>query len=181
MAVMTGSEAIMELFRQEGVEYVFGIPGATEVVFMDALEDHPEIKYILGLHEVVALGMAKGYSRISGKVGVVNLHTWAGLAASTPMLLNAYLGGVPLVVTAGQQDTRLLMQEPDLSGNLVSLASQFTKWSTEVSYAADIPLAIQRAFKVATQPPTGKFLAICQRSLSIWIILVFVVRSGSGR
>ncbi|MBA7516781.1 Benzoylformate decarboxylase [subsurface metagenome] len=166
MTVITGKEAIMELFRQEGVEYVFGIPGATEVVFMDALEDHPEIKYILGLHEVVALGMAEGYSRISGKVGVVNLHTWAGLAASTPMLLNAHLGGVPLVVTAGQQDTRLLMQEPDLAGNLVGLASQFTKWSTEVSHAADIPVAMRRAFKVAAQSPTGPvFVSLPQNLL----------------
>ena len=78
MTMMTGSEALVELLRNEGVEYVFGLPGATEVLFLDALEDNPEIKYILGLHETVAVGMAEGYSRTSGKVGVVNLHTGAG-------------------------------------------------------------------------------------------------------
>lgn len=155
MAMMSGGEALMQLFRNEGVEYVFGIPGATEVLFLDALEEHPEIKYILGLHEIVALGMAEGYSRTSGRVGVVNLHTAPGVAAAMPMLINAHLWGVPLVVTAGQQHTRLLMQEPALSGDLVRMASQFTKWSKEVSYAADIPLAIRRAFKVAAHPPTG--------------------------
>ena len=155
MSMMTGKKALMELLRSEGVEYVFGIPGATEVLFMDGLEDYPEIKYILGLHEVVASGMAEGYARTSGKVGVVNLHTGPGVAAAMPMLYNAHLGGVPLLVTAGQQDTRLLMQDPALTGDLVGMASQFTKWSTEVLYAADIPLAIRRAFKIATHPPTG--------------------------
>ena len=167
MTMMTGSEALVELFRNEGVEYVFGLPGATEVLFLDALEDNPEIKYILGLHETVAVGMAEGYSRTSGNVGVVNLHTGAGVAAALPMLFNAHLGGVPLVVTAGQQDNRLLMQEPGLTGDLVRMANQFAKWSTEVSYAADIPLAIRRAFKVAAHPPTGPaFVSLPQNVLA---------------
>ena len=63
MAMKKGGEVLMELLLHEGVEYVFGIPGATEVLFMDALVDRPEIKYILGLHEVVTLGMAEGYAR----------------------------------------------------------------------------------------------------------------------
>jgi benzoylformate decarboxylase len=152
---MTGKEALMELFLNEGVQYIFGIPGATEVLFMDVLEDHPEITYILGLHEVVALGMAEGYARTSGQVAVVNLHTGAGVAAAMPMLFNARLNRAPLLVTAGQQDTRLLMQEPALAADLVGMARPLTKWSTEVLYAADIPLAIQRAFKVAAHPPAG--------------------------
>lgn len=155
MAIMTGREALMQLLHKEGVEYIFGLPGTTELLFLDALEDHPEIKYILTLHEAVALGMAEGYARTSGKVGVINLHTCAGLAAAMPMLLNAHLGGVPLLVTAGKQDTRLLMQEPHLAGDLVGMASHLTKWSTEISYAEDIPVAIRRALKVAMQPPTG--------------------------
>jgi len=153
--IKTGKEALMELFLNEGVRYIFGIPGATEVLFMDVLEDHPEITYILGLHEVVALGMAEGYARTSGQVAVVNLHTGAGVAAAMPMLFNARLNRAPLLVTAGQQDTRLLMQEPALTADLVGMARPLTKWSTEVFYAADIPLAIQRAFKVALHPPAG--------------------------
>jgi benzoylformate decarboxylase len=152
---MTGREALMELFVNEGVQYIFGIPGATEVLFMDVLEDHPEITYILGLHEVVALGMAEGYARTSNQVAVVNLHTGAGVAAAMPMLFNARLNRAPLLVTAGQQDTRLLMQEPALAADLVGMARPLTKWSTEVLYAADIPLAIERAFKVAAHPPAG--------------------------
>jgi benzoylformate decarboxylase len=163
VTIMSGGKALMEALRLEGTQYVFGLPGSTELLFMDALEDYPDMKFILGLHETVCLGMAEGYSRVSGKVGVVNLHTWAGLLAASPALLNAYLGGVPLLVTAGQQDTRLTAQEPHLSGDLMGTAAHYTKWSTEIKHAADIPLVIRRAFKVALQPPTGPvFVALPQ-------------------
>lgn len=155
MTVMTGREALMQILKQEGVEYVFGLPGSTELMFMDALVDHPEIKYILGLHEVNAIGMAEGYTRVSGKVGVVNVHTYAGIAAALPMLFNSQLGGVPMVITAGKQDNRLNLHDPHLAGDAVALASHLTKWSAEIDYAEDIPMIMQRAFKIAQQPPTG--------------------------
>jgi benzoylformate decarboxylase len=155
MAKMTGKQALAELLRREGVEYVFGMPGATEIHFMDALEQAPEIRYILGLHEVVCAGMAEGYARALGKPGFLNLHTGPGLAAATPMLYNALAGKVPLVVTVGQNDTRLLQRDPHLSGDLVGTARNFTKWATEIVHAQDLPVVLQRAFKLAVQPPRG--------------------------
>jgi benzoylformate decarboxylase len=154
MAMIKARDALVQILRSEGVEYVWGIPGATEVHFMDALEDAADIKYILCLHEVAAVGMAEGYARASGKVGFLNLHTGTGLAAALPMLANAYYGGVPLVVTAGQQDTRLLATEPALADNLVRIAGPFTKWATEIQHAEDLPMIMRRAFKVAAHPPT---------------------------
>lgn len=150
-----GKRALIELLRQEGVEYVFGIPGATEIHFMDALEEAPDIKYILGLQEVVCAGMAEGYARATGKPAFLNLHTASGLAAASPLLYNAKLGGVPLVVTVGQNDTRLLQRDPHLTGDIVSIGRPHAKWATEIFHAEDIPVVIQRAFKMALQPPTG--------------------------
>ena len=158
MTMMTGKEALIQLLRSEGVEYVFGIPGATEILFMDALEKAQDIKYILGLHEIVCAGMAEGYARASGKPGFLNLHTATGVAAALPMLYNAQSGGVPVVITSGQQDTRLLQYDPHLSGDILGMAKLYTKWSTEIVHANDIPAALQRAFKVAMQPPTGPVL-----------------------
>jgi benzoylformate decarboxylase len=155
MPLTTGKEALMQILRHEGVEYVFGIPGATEAHFMDVMEDHPEIKYILCLHELTAAGMAEGYTRASGKLTCLNLHTGTGLAASLPLLSNAYYGCVPMIVTVGQQDTRLLATEPAMSDNLIKIASPFVKWGTEVIHAEDIPVIMRRAFKVATHPPKG--------------------------
>jgi len=158
MTIMKGSKALIELLRREGVEYVFGIPGATEIQFMDALEKVPDIQYVLGLHEVVCAGMAEGYARASGKVGFLNLHTGPGVAAALPLLYNAQQGGVPLVVTSGQNHTRLLQYDPHLSGNIVGMAKIVTKWCTEIVHAEDILPSIQRAFKMAMQPPTGPVL-----------------------
>jgi benzoylformate decarboxylase len=155
MAKTTGKRALVELLRREGVEYVFGIPGATEIHFMDALEEAPDIQYVLGLHETVCAGMAEGYARASGKVGFLNLHTGPGIAAALPLLYNAYYGRVPLVVTVGQNDSRLLQRDPHLSGDIVGTGRLYGKWATEVVHAEDIPTVIQRAFKMAVQPPTG--------------------------
>jgi benzoylformate decarboxylase len=155
MSKVPGKEALMQILRSEGVEYVFGIPGATEAQFVDVMEDHPEITYMLCMHELAAVGMAEGYARTSGKVGFLNLHTGTGLAAGMPMLSNAYWGGVPLVVTVGQQDSRLLAEEPAMSDNLVKIASPFVKWGTEIIHPEDIPTVMRRAFKIATHPPTG--------------------------
>ncbi len=167
MTRIKGSKALMEILIDEGVEYVFGNVGTTEVLFLDALQDYPSIKYILGLHENVVLAMANGYSRASDKVGFINVHHAAGLANTIGLLHNSCVGGVKLVVTAGQQDTRMLMQEPTLSADLVQMASQFTKWSVEIARATDIPLVMRRAFKVVEQPPTGPvFVSIPQDTLA---------------
>ena len=155
MSEMTGGEAIAQIFCSEGVDHVFGIPGATEVPFMELLERHAEIRYVLCLHEQVAVGMAEGYARTSGKVGVLNLHTGTGLAAGLSLLSNARQGRVPLVVTVGQQDTRLLAEEPAMSDDLEAIARPFTKWATEVRAAEDIPVILRRAFATAQRPPAG--------------------------
>ena len=105
MKNVTGKEALIELLRREGVAYVFGIPGATEILFMDGLEQARDIQYILGLNEIVCAGMAEGYARATGRPGFLNLHTGPGVAAAMPMIYNSKAGGVPLVITAGQQDT----------------------------------------------------------------------------
>jgi benzoylformate decarboxylase len=165
MPVMNGAEALIELLKSEGVEYVFGIPGATELLFMDALEKDTDIKYILGLNEIVSAGMAEGYARATGNPGFLNLHTGPGMAAALPMLYNAHAGGVPLVISAGQQDTRLLLQDPHLSGDIVGMGKTCTKWSTEIHHPEDLPMIIQRAFKTAMQHPRGPVLVSLPQNL----------------
>ncbi|MBI4641475.1 MAG: thiamine pyrophosphate-binding protein, partial [Candidatus Tectomicrobia bacterium] len=155
MAKMTGKQAVMEMLVAEGVEYVFGNPGTSETPFMDALEDYPQLQYILALQEGSVIGMADGYARASGKPGFANVHIAAGLANAISMLYDAYRGGTSLVVTAGQSDTRMLMQHPTLSADLVEMTKQFTKWSVEVHHTEDIPMVMRRAFKVAKEPPTA--------------------------
>ena len=167
MAKMTGIDALMQVLDSYDVEYVFGNPGSTEVVFMDALYQHPRIKYMLALHETVAMGMAGGYSWASGKTGFVNVHTAPGVANAISALYNANVADFNIVLTAGQQDTRLIQREPGLTGDLVGMTKPFTKWSAEVQHPQDIPLMMHRAFKMSGQTPQGPtFLSLPQDVLS---------------
>ena len=152
---MKGREAVVELIRREGVDIVFGNPGTTEFGFLTSLKQNADVTYILALHEGAALGMAHGYANASGKTGVVNLHVAPGLGNAMGALYNAAKGKMPLVVTAGQQDSRMLIQEPLLSHDLVAMAEPLTKWAVQIQHADDIPLIINRAFKIAQDPPRG--------------------------
>jgi benzoylformate decarboxylase len=160
MAVISGAQAVMESLLSHGVRYIFGNPGTTEAPFMVALERYPQLTYILGLQEAGVMSMADGYARATdtaghNRVAVAHLHGSAGLANGLSGLYNAYRGGTPLLVLAGQSDTRAYQQEPALWADLVPMARPFTKWSTEVLHAADLSMVLRRAFKVATQPPSG--------------------------
>ena len=151
----TGREIVMETLVAEGVEYLFGNPGTTELPLMDALEDYPSIQYILALQEAIAVSMADAWAQATGRVGVANLHVGPGLGNGMGSLYNAWEGRTPLVVTAGQQDTRFRLREPVLWHDLVAMAAPVTKWSAQAESAGELPELLHRAFKVAQDPPTG--------------------------
>lgn len=150
----TGIEALLEILAASGVRYLFGNPGTTELPLMDALVDHP-IRYVLGLQEIPVMAAADGYAQASRNVGVVNLHISCGLGNAMGMLYNAHRSGTPLVVTAGQQDQRMIFEEPILWGDMVSAAAPWTKWAAEVRRVEDLPSAVRRAVQTALAPPTG--------------------------
>jgi len=145
---------LMEVLRAAGVRYLFGNPGTTELPFLDALPDSG-LEYVLALQEATAVAAADGYAQATGTPGVVNVHVAPGLANGLGILHNAARAKSPLVVTAGQQDTRLLMDAPVLAADLVRMAEPFTKWAYEVRRPEEAPVALRRALTVALAPPTG--------------------------
>ncbi|MDK9697659.1 MAG: thiamine pyrophosphate-binding protein [Siculibacillus sp.] len=149
------ADILLDILRDEGITHVFGNPGSTEMPLMDALVDAPDITYVLGLQEATAVGMADGWALTSGKTGFVNLHAMGGLGNAMGVLVASRASETPLVVTAGQQDTRHLMTEPWLSGDLVALAQPVTKWAQEVRRGEDVGKALRRAFAIASTPPCG--------------------------
>ena len=96
---MTGAQAFYEMLVRQGVEYVFGNPGTSELPLMDVFAERDEIEYILALQEDSALGVAAGYAEASGKPAVVNLHTNPGVAHAMGNLYNASRAGTPLIGT----------------------------------------------------------------------------------
>lgn len=155
---MLAKTALFEMLRDRGVRYVFGNPGTTELSFMEMFADYSDITYILGLQDAVPVGMAYGYALAAGTPAVVNLHITPGLANGLANIFNAYRGKVPLIVTAGQVDRRMTLQDHTLWSDLVRLASPYTKWAYEARTGADIPAALARAYELSQAQPTGPVL-----------------------
>ena len=155
----TGGELLVAQAKAAGVRYLFTNPGSAEAAFFDALVDAPEIQLIMGLHEGVVISMADGYFKASGQAPFVNVHTIAGTGQMAGQLFNAYRDGTPMVITAGLLDNERygdyagLAASPGFSQKDVN--RQFTKMSWEIRNPQAIPLAVRRAFKVASTAPTA--------------------------
>ena len=163
MPTRPGRDALLEVLEAEGVRYIFGNPGTTEGAIMHALEGHPDLEYILVAQEGVAMGMADGYARESGRPAFVNLHIDTGLSNGLSLMCNAYAGGTPLVLTAANSSIGKVAEGRT---DLVDLARPFSKWGAEVTNADQIPAVMRRAFREAKTPPTGPtFVSLAQNAL----------------
>jgi len=152
MPMMSGKIALMESLRAEGIRYIFGNPGTSEAPIMSALEGYPDLEYVLAVQEGVAMGMADGYARRTGEPAFINLHIHTGLANGISLLTDSFSAGVPLVLTAGNQDARKLSEgRPDL----LRMVEANTKWSAEVTHAGQMASVMRRAFTEARTAPTG--------------------------
>ena len=149
---MTGKQALLEMLKAEGVEFIFGNPGTSEGPIIDMLGDYPELRYILTLQESVAVGMGESYARATGKASFVSLHVDSGLANGIALMLDAFNTGTPMVVTSANYDIR---KTTEGLTDLAELARPVTKWSVQLTHPDQIPGAIRRAFNEANSHPKG--------------------------
>ncbi len=158
--VKTGKEILSEFFDNFDIEYVFGNPGTTETTFLDVVSQKDNCKFILGLHESTATGIAVGYAAKSGRPSVVNIHTYPGLANAMSVLYNAYTVGIPLLVIAGQQNRNHLIHHPILSGNLTGLASSASVSQYQIDHISDMSTILQRSYLDADEAKAPAFISI---------------------
>src|SRR5690348_1316668 len=125
---MRGRRVLMESFVAHGVRHIFGNPGTTETPLLDSLPAFPQIDYIMALHEGVAVGAASFYAQAAGRATVANVHVAPGLGNAIGAIYGALKANSPVVVTAGQQDTRMRLTAPVLGHDLVAMAAPVTKW-----------------------------------------------------
>src|SRR3954447_2885466 len=151
----TGRYAIIEQFLADGLDHMFGNPGTVEQGFLDALGDYPDLKYILTLHETIAVMVGDGYARARHKPALVQIHSTPGLGNAIGALYQANRGHAPLVVIGGDAGLRYLPMEAQMYGDLVGMARPVTKWSTMVTDPNSLLRTIRRAIKVAATPPMG--------------------------
>lgn len=163
MPDLTGAQAVVECLKIEGVEYVFGVAGTCMMPILEVLAHTPEIKYISALHEQIAVHMAEGYARASGKIGVVLVSRSPGSANTIIGMVNAYQASSPILVIAGQSATNFLGREAFEEFDLVSIFKPVTKYSYQIERMEKIPELLRRAFKIALFGRPGPvFLSVPQ-------------------
>ena len=151
---MNAREAVYEMWRERGMTTMFGNPGSTELPMLGDFPD--DFRYILGLQEAVAVGMADGYAQASGTVGHVNLHTAPGVGNGMGAIFNAQANKTPLLVTAGQQSRSLMTLQANLTNrDATRMPHPLVKWSYEPPRAQDVPHALARGTYLASLPPRG--------------------------
>jgi benzoylformate decarboxylase len=152
--VTTVRDATFELLRAHGMTTVFGNPGSTE---LPMLADFPsDFRYVLGLQELVVVGMADGYAQATGRPAHVNLHTAPGVGNAVGGIFNAQVNHAPLVITAGQQVRAQITIEANLTNRDATAGPQpYVKYSHEPARAQDVPTALARAILAASLPPRG--------------------------
>ena len=155
-----GKHLFLDILHSEGVEIIFGNPGTTELPLLDAFVVEERLRYVLGLNEVVVMGMADGWAQATGKLAVCNLHAAPGLGNAMGMLYNAAKAGAPVLVTAGQQDMSIRLTEPLLWDDLATMARPLCKWSFEVNSIEELPRAVRRPCDRSRRARTSRCTAI---------------------
>jgi len=162
-------DASFELFRRHGMTTIFGNPGSTELPMLGPFPD--DFRYVLGLQEAVAVGMADGFAQASGNVAHVNLHTAPGVGNGVGAIFNARANRAPLLVTAGQQARSLITMQAILTNrDAIEVPKPYVKYSHEPPRAADVPFALAQAIHNATLPPAGP--AFVSIPMDDWLVEV---------
>src|SRR3954453_195277 len=162
---MRAVDAIMECFKAEGVEHVFGIPGGANLPTYDALYDGG-VRHIQCRHEQGAGHAAEGYAKASGRVGVALATSGPGATNLVTPIADAMMDSVPTVFLTGQVRTDLIgtdgFQEADISG----ITMPIVKHSILIQDPREIPKAIHEAFHVARTGRPGPVLVDIPQDLS---------------
>lgn len=156
--MISGSQAMVECLRKEGVDILFGYPGATIAPFYDSLSDAPDIRHVLARTEQGAGHAASGWARTSGKPGVCVVTSGPGATNLFTALATAYSDSIPLIAITGQVATyqlgRDVFQEIDTTG----AAAPFTKYTYLVKSAKEIGRVFKEAFHIASTGRKGPVL-----------------------
>jgi benzoylformate decarboxylase len=155
------AEAFLDVLEATGSTRFFGLPGSTEASLLEAIRAR-QFPYVLALHEGIAVSMADGYARTSGRPGVVGLHTSVGTLNGLSQVMNAYRDGSPVVVTAGHKDRHVLSEGGFCSlPGLLQAAGAVTKWARQSLSADSVASDLAQAVRLATAPPPGPvYLAV---------------------
>jgi len=155
---MTGARILIDAFRKEGVEVVFGYPGGTVIPIFDAFYDVKDIKFILPRHEQAAAHGADGYARATGKVGVCIATSGPGATNLITGIATAYMDSIPMVIITGQVKTHLIGNDAFQEADITGITRPITKHNYLVKNLAELPTVLKQAFYIARTGRPGPVL-----------------------
>ena len=151
---MKASDLFVKCLENEGVEYIFGIPGEENADFMMSLSES-KIKFILTRHEQGAAFMADVYGRLTGKVGVCLATLGPGATNLVTGVANANMDRSRLLAITGQTDSHLLHKESHQNMDAITMFKPITKWNWSIRNPQNIPEIVRRAFKISLEEKPG--------------------------
>ena len=156
--LMTGAEIFVRSLVEEGVDTLFGYPGGVVIGIYDVLHDLTHIKHILTRHEQGATHAAEGYSKATGRPGVVLVTSGPGATNAVTGIADAYMDSIPLVVFTGQVVTKLIGNDAFQEVDIVGITRPITKHNYLVKDVNDLAQTIKAAFYIATTGRPGPVL-----------------------
>ncbi|MEU6700904.1 thiamine pyrophosphate-binding protein [Pseudonocardia sp. NPDC046786] len=151
----TGSDLVADCLVAEGVTHVFGLPGTTVMDLIDALAEHPDLRYLSTRHEQVAGFMADGFSRAGGAPGVCLASRGPGAANLSIAVQNAHDESVPMVALIGQVPGSITERRSFEEMDVVAAFKPFCKWVVEIHDVERISELLQRAVRTAVTGRPG--------------------------
>ena len=152
---LKGSDLFVKALEDEGVEYIFGIPGEENLDFLDSLSRSKSIKLILTRHEQGAGFMAAVYGRLTGKAGVCISTLGPGATNFTTSAAYAQLGGMPMLMITGQKPVKSSKQGRFQILDVVEMMKPITKYAIQLVAADNIPSRVREALRIAEQEKPG--------------------------
>ncbi|MBI1375054.1 MAG: acetolactate synthase large subunit [Phycisphaera sp.] len=152
---MKASDLFVRCLENEGVKFIFGVPGEENADFMMSLETSETIKFILTRHEQGAAFMAEVHGRLTGQPGICLGTLGPGATNLITGVADANMDRAPLVALTGQADTERLHKESHQAMDVVAMFKPVTKWNHAILHPDNTPEVIRKAFRVAKTEKPG--------------------------
>ena len=149
------SDLFVQCLEEEGVEYLFGVPGEENLDMLDSLSRSKQIKLILTRHEQGAGFMAATYGRHTGKTGVCMATLGPGATNFVTAAAYAQLGGMPILMVTGQKPIKKSKQGRFQILDVVDMMRPITKFTHQLASADNIPSRVREAFRLAEEEKPG--------------------------
>ena len=152
---MKASDLFVRCLEEEGIEYIFGVPGEENADFVVSLEDSNKIKFVLTRHEQGAAFMAEVYGRLTGQAAGCLGTLGPGATNLITGVANSNMDRAPMLVLTGQGATRRLHKESHQVMDVVEMFGPVTKWATSILHPDTIPEVVRKAVRIARSEKPG--------------------------